>query len=289
MKVAIELAGIVGGIGGKHGKGDSKEALQLGYNHYKKFILDHNDCDIFCHTASLERVEDIIELYKPKKIKALKQPKFTVPKDAIVGTDTRRIQAHYHKWYGHKIASSLRQEYEKETGTKYDIVYISRYDLAWNKIVDFSKFDPEKVWTGNWNVLYNNNKKISNHAWYRDYNLRCKKMIENNDTSNFKNIKSVLYGYPHTDDGLLETWLFSKPEYMNKFCTLFDHIDEYSTKKPNTWWGGKSTIHDKCGQITNHRLVPVHLEQLGLLDKLSFAFYLHDEFALARRQYYGVK
>ena len=43
MNIAFGLHGIVGGIDGKYGAGDSKEALEKGYEHYKKYILDHND------------------------------------------------------------------------------------------------------------------------------------------------------------------------------------------------------------------------------------------------------
>ena len=63
-KIAFCLHGIVGGVGGKYGEGDSLESLELGYKHYKKYILDINDCDVFCHTATLERSEDIINLYQ---------------------------------------------------------------------------------------------------------------------------------------------------------------------------------------------------------------------------------
>ena len=161
MKIAIELAGIVGGISGKHGHGDSKKALELGYDHYKKHILDHNDCDVFCHTATVERADDILRLWDPKGFKFIEQPKFDIPGNAIVGPDERRVQAHYHKWYGHKIASELRQEYERQSGVKYDAVYVSRYDLAWTTDVDFSKLDLSRFWVGNWNRLFHSGSRIS--------------------------------------------------------------------------------------------------------------------------------
>ncbi len=55
-KVAFCLHGIVGGVGGKYGEGDSLESLKLGYKHYKKYILDHNDCDVFLPHSDIREV-----------------------------------------------------------------------------------------------------------------------------------------------------------------------------------------------------------------------------------------
>jgi hypothetical protein len=69
------------------------------------------------------------------------------------------------------------------------------------------------------------------------------------------------------------------------YCELYDKMDEYVTRNPNTWSGG--TIHDHTGGISNHRLIPCHLEEMDLLDKLEFAFYFLDEFPTVRRRYYA--
>jgi hypothetical protein len=66
-------------------------------------------------------------------------------------------------------------------------------------------------------------------------------------------------------------------------------MDEYLTRNPNTWWDGKSTIYDSTGGISNHRLLPCHLENMGLLDKVDFAYYLHDDFPTVRRMHFGNK
>jgi|TARA_Y100000310_G_scaffold188523_1_gene188482 hypothetical protein len=280
MNIAFGLHGIVGGIDGKYGAGDSKEALEKGYEHYKKYILDHNDCDVFCHTSTMERKSEILDLYKPVKSKFTEQPNFEIPSGHHAGKRGTRIQGHYHKWWSHKIVSELRQEYEKETGVKYDMVYIGRYDLAWTTPVDFSKFDTNKFWLGHWNRL----KGISNLDWYKKRLKENLPLIKNNK---YNNDDIPLVGYPHNHEGVIDQWAFSNPKFMDSYCALWDFIDEYITRKPNTWWGGKSTIHDASGQISNHRLIPCHLENIGLLDKLDFAFYLHDDFPTVRRMYYA--
>ena len=307
-KIAFCLHGIVGGVGGKYGEGDSLESLELGYKHYKKYILDINDCDVFCHTATLERSEDIINLYNPVSYKFLKQPNFPSPPNSgpiFTGGNNTRIQAHYHKWFSHKQVSDLRKEYEKETGVKYDMVYIGRYDLAWNTIVDFSKFDRNKFWLGNWNRPFitgsnifgkNTGDWIEERVWFRKRKEHNLPFISNNELSEKDTgIELRLNGWPHNtkpytpnhgSEGVIDSWAFSKPEYMDMYCELYDKMDEYMTRDPNTWSGG--TIHDHTGGISNHRLIPCHLEEMGLLDKLDFAFYFLDEFPTVRRRYYAI-
>ncbi len=290
MKIAFGLHGIVGGVGGKYGAGDSKEALEKGYEHNKKYILDHNDCDVFCHTATLDRGDEILDLYNPVKHKFIKQPFFPFPTYHFAGGNGQRIQAHYHKWFSHQHVSELRKEYEKETGVKYDMMYIGRYDLAWNTIVDFSKFNPNKFWLGHWNRL----KGMGNRDWYKKRlkeNLpliKDNKYINVDDTGRITSSEDIpLVGYPHNSEGVIDQWAFSKPENMDMYCTLYNNISTYITRKPNTWWDGRSTIHDASKNISHHRLIPCHLEHIGLLDKLDFAFYLHDDFPTVRRLYYG--
>jgi hypothetical protein len=284
MKIALGLHGIVGGIGGKYGKGDSKKALELGYDHYKKYILDNNDCDVFCHTASLERANEILDLYQPVRHKFIPQPRFSVPENGHTGYNEKRIQAHYHKWFSHKHVSQLRLQHERETGVKYDMMYIGRYDLAWNTVVNFSEFDPNKFWLGHWNRL----DGISNPGWYKKRLEENLPLIKDN-TDPFYNKDIKLVGYPHNDEGVIDQWAFSSPKNMDMYCTLYDHMDEYLTRNPNTWWDGKSTIYDSTGGISNHRLLPCHLENMGLLDKVDFAYYLHDDFPTVRRMYFGNK
>jgi hypothetical protein len=178
------------------------------------------------------------------------------------------------------------------------MVYIGRYDLAWNTIVDFSKFDRNKFWLGNWNRPFRTGPSIygdhtvdggfiDERVWFskrKEHNLP---FISNNELSETDTgIEMRLTGYPHTSEGVIDSWAFSKPEYMDMYCELYDKMDEYLTRNPNIWSGG--TIHDHSGGISNHRLIPCHLEEMGLLDKLDFAFYFLDEFPTARRRYYAI-
>ena len=208
----------------------------------------------------------------------MEQPIFNIP-SYVTGNQPRK-EAHYHKWYSHKKVSELRLEYEKETGVKYDMVYIGRYDICWTTDVIFEKFDPKNFYLTHWNRLFRHGQEIKGAEWYRS--------IEKDGTLDYTDVESYLVGYPHNDEGVMDSWFFSNPKYMDILCSLYDYLDEY-TKPGKKWMDGKSTVVDSGGQISNHRLIPKHLEVNGILDKLSFAFYVHDDFPLVRRLYYKSK
>ena len=274
---------MVGSPFDKHGYGgNSIDVLKLGYEHYKKHILDINDVDIFCHSSSVEFAEEIEKLYKPKKSLFIKQPTFNIPQ-YVTGTSDRK-NAHYHKWFSHKKVRELRLEYESETLVEYDFVYIGRYDIAWNTDVVFEKFNNEKIYLTNWNRLFHNNTEVKAAAWYKFLTQNKLPFIKNGKPPD--GFTSKLVGYPHNDEGVMDSWFFSAPSYMDRLCDLYDCLDEY-TKPGKKWMNEASTVVDSSGNISNHRLIPKHLESIGLLEKLETVFYHHDDFPLIRRMYFN--
>ena len=290
MKVALCLIGMVGGKDGKYGLNQSSEILRLGYHGYKKYFLENNDVDIFCHTSSVGFKEEILSLYKPKNHLFLEEPVFNIPR--YTTGERARKQGHYHMWFSYKMASHLRRHYEEQSGQKYDFVYVGRYDVGWQTYVDFSSLDKDKFYAGYWNRISKNGKDVSNYDWYT---IKQNLLVEGEPSNEQKEqgYKSNLVGYPHNDEGLIDRWFISNQEQMDEFCTLFDHLDEYT--KPGKFWnfkagdGGKSSLVDSSGNISNHRLAPAHLEKIGLLHKLDFKFHTHDDFPLIRRMVYHKK
>jgi len=280
MKVALCLIGMVGGKDGKYGLNQSLEVLKSGFKQYKKHIVDKNDVYIFCHTSSVQFSEEILSLYKPKRYMFIPEPTFNIP--SHVTGDRARKQGHYHMWFSYKIASHLRQDYEKVSGQKYDLVYIGRYDVAWQTDVIFKELDKNKFYAGYWNRISKNGKDVGNHEWHHlEKDLVVRGQI--NEEQKTKGYRSRLVGYPHNDEGVIDRWFISNPEYMDKFCGLFDNLNEYT--RPGRSWNGekKNSVTDWAGNISNHRLAPAHLEKEGLLDKLDFKFHTHDDFPLVRR------
>tara|TARA_R110000851_G_scaffold268574_2_gene421316 strand:- start:368 stop:880 length:513 start_codon:yes stop_codon:yes gene_type:complete len=165
-----------------------------------------------------------------------------------------------------KKSIELKSEYEIENGFKYDFVINSRFDIAWQTDVDFSNFNSDSFYVGNWNRRYSlDGKDIKNRLYYNQ-NRTPEQYIEK------------LVGYPHNDEGFIDQWFFANSDNMNKFSTLFDNIIEYDKLGNET--------HDHENSISNHRLAHHHLKQIGLIDKLKFAFFLHDDFPLTRRWHF---
>jgi hypothetical protein len=237
-KVAFCLYGIVGGTKGKAGdKGNettSEEILNKGYQHYKKHIFDQNEnVDVFIHTWSTDSEEDICDLYSPKKSIFQKQMRFDIP--SYVKGEFRRKQNHYSRWYSTKKVIELKSQYEKENNFEYDLVFITRFDVAWQKQFDFSKFDPLYFYVANcfqvkplWGLI------------------------------------PLRYGYPYQKEGLADLWFLSNSSYMETFASLYDHLGEYT--KP-----GRCPYSLTVG-ISNHKLASYHLKQTGLISKLRFVF-----------------
>ena len=285
MKVAVCLVGKIGSKSDKHGYGgNSVDVLKLGHKHYKQHLFDNNDVDVFCHSSSTELSEEIISLYDPKSYIFMEEPNFNIPK-YVTGNNDRKI-AHYHKWFSHKKVMELRKQYEIKTNIKYDFVYIGRYDIGWLTSINFSNFDPSYFYLTNWNRLFykKNNKEIKGADWYKLISSKKEQLIKNNLIP--YHIESKLVGYPYNTEGVMDSWFFSNSKYMDILCTLYDHLNEY-TKPGTTWMSGKSTVVDSSGTISNHRLIPKHLENYNLLEKLKPVFYTHDDYPLIRRYYFN--
>ena len=237
-RVAFCLYGIVGGTNGKSGdKGNeatSEDILNLGYKHYKKHIFDKNkNIDVFIHTWSVDSEEEIKKLYQPKKSTFQKQIIFDIP-DYVKG-EHKRKQNHYSRWYSTKKVIELKSLYEKKNNFKYDIIFLTRFDIAWQKNLDFSKYDPQFF-----------------------YAADC---FQVKPLWGFIPLK---YGYPYQNEGIADLWFFSNSNYMDLFSTLYDQLNEYS--KPDKCPNSPNT------GITNHKLTSYHLKQKGLINKLRFVF-----------------
>ncbi len=261
MKIAFCLNGVVGGNAGKSGQGSSEEVLEIGHRYFKENIFDKNDVDVFVHSWTVDMKDKILELYNPKK--HVIEPQIWWDKNPWRGF---RMNNHMSKWYSTQKSVELKTQYEIENNFEYDFVFVSRFDIAWLKEMDFKTYDKNAFYVGHWNRRYYlNGKEIKNRLYY-NYDLKEGDYIEK------------LVGYPYNDEGLIDQWFFSNSKNMDLFSTLFDNFDKYDSLGSET--------HDHEGSISNHRLALHHLKQVGLLDKLKNEFYLHDDFPLIRRWHF---
>ncbi len=233
MRVAICLFGLVGGKSGKNGAGDSVDA-EIAYKHYKKHIFDVNDnVDIFVHSWSVDKRSDILELYKPKKyiiepqkyflesalhsrlwspifisvakvktIVKLYLCKFFKPivyKKMMMTKYEESFRA-YSRWYSSKKSLELKKIYEDENSFKYDVVMISRFDVAFFSDLNFEQYDMKYFYTSHWNDL----------------------PLEGQDKE-FANLVNQYEG-----KRLIDFWFFSNSVNMDKFSKLYNRIEDYS-------------------------------------------------------------
>jgi hypothetical protein len=185
MKIALCLFGIVGGIAGKSGQGGDVD-FKLCYDHYKKYIIDPNDTDVFIHTWSVQHQDALQELYKPKKAKYEPQISFKEP--------NYRLKS---RWYSHNQVLLLKHKYERKTNVEYDFVIVGRLDLMWFEKVNFKKLNPEKFY-----VSYTND-----YPW-----------IKGGQSSD-------IYTKIHNPGRILDLWFIASPELMERTKDIYGLID----------------------------------------------------------------
>lgn len=203
MKVAICFYGSIGRMESyRHGQLKAKWIdIEIPYRHYKKYIFDKNkncDIDIFCHSSSKGFHAKLAELYQPKKLCVENNPF-----DEQVDSTKIRNYANQSRWYSTYKVNQMREEYEIEQQKwwkikkfKYDLVFLTRYDVVFFEGIRFDELDP--------NIFYIQGTK------YDDVGRNWAKVGRT-----------------------LDWWFISSPENMSKFCNAYTKFDKLTkeTKK----------------------------------------------------------
>jgi len=206
MKIAYTINGLVGGLSGKsyedRDKDFTAEIAKYAYKSLSKYILKNNNVDIFLFSWHNKDKDILNEIYKPAKSLHVPQAIFTDLPEHLTQKEWayERIQAHVSKWYGFKEVMRLRQEYEQENNIKYDLVVNARFDHCWNKDIDFSNFDVDKI--------------------------------------HLSDFIDRTYGWPtNINSGeLLGDIFIMKPHYIDQMAIMFDHINEYTSPGECPQW-----------------------------------------------------
>jgi len=278
MRIALCLSGLIGNAKGKSGDASSEQSvLDISFKYWKKHVLDKNDdIDVFIHTWDVDLEDRIKQLFDPLLITVEKQKIFDIP-DYVVGHPEQRKQNHYSRWYGNREAVGLKREYEDYCDFKYDMVMLSRFDVAWQTDVIFSKFDSSCFYVGNWCTLRD---KKTNLNCFKDGRGDLYERLETEPLSNFK------HSHFPIRRGMLDHWFFSHSENIDNFAELYSNLDEYlkdpkASRDPNK--------PDSSLNICNHQLVCYHLQKLGLFDKVRCVFHSFSDFPLTRYKFLGSK
>ena len=195
MKIAYTLNGLIGGFSGKSASNANKDEDSILILKYvsdliQKYIVSHNDVDVFIFSWHTNLKDEFKKYLSPKKIKLIPQKDFSIP-EHLSGGNTNRVIAHKSRWYGFKEVINLVSEYETENNFEYDLVVNSRFDICWNKPFYFKDLDVGKF-------------HIPFHP----------------DVSN--------YGWPDEGPEILDHVFASTSEWMKGYSTMFDHLDVYT-------------------------------------------------------------
>jgi len=229
MKVAICFYGLVGSKSKKYGIGENLDP-KIAFQYYQNNVFKHlKDFDVFIHSQSFDEREKLIELYKPKA-KIIEKQKFfllktilhsqilwsffSFPFKCIQSFNFRKSNIYsefilkfkrclhaYSRWYSIKQVINLKRDFENNNNFKYDLVFLTRLDLAFLTAFDFSKID-------------NRSLTVPNHNDVPTPRTNYKQKIElNNRTS---------------EKGISDFWFIASSQNIDKFSTLFDRFKKYN-------------------------------------------------------------
>lgn len=256
MKIALCLYGVVGGKIGKAYKGDSLDILNMGYEQYRQNILEHNDVDVLVHSWSTGLKREIIDLYKPHG--------FYIEEQKHFHRDTR-TQNHFSRWYSTQYVINMAT-----SADKYDMIMVTRFDIAWNKQLNFLDLNPKKFYIGNWCTMHEGSGGDMYKGGRGPYNDLPK--------SRRNKMKHKHKGWPYDNNGILDLWFIGNPDDMQILAGLYDEIPVLGSK-----------YEDSSGRISSHHMLPAYLDSKNILQHTEHKFCMSSDFPLIRREYFGSK
>ena len=149
MKIALCLSGYVGSLSKFH-KGGAEIDIREGYGYLKKNVIQEYDVDIFIHSWDVNRAEEIVKTYNPclfqiePQIEQFKLDhskyddklhdqvgrKFSM-RDVVFGCQSQK--------YSRMRSVELKTVYEQANNFEYDLVFITRFDLAFMQPFPYDK------------------------------------------------------------------------------------------------------------------------------------------------------
>ena len=247
MRIALCYHGIAKGKNYKDG------GLDVGYQKefdlIKKNLIKHNpncEFDIFLHSWSYEFQDEIISYMKPKSHsfeipKNIKKVSFyALIKESIkklLGKtfEYKRINNIYSRWYSFQRACNL----VKQSGINYDLIIVTRFDMALLNPLDIFQLDSSSFYSGDWIGLSYKNRILEGFE-YKDFN-------------NKEGASQIPIGYPYDDEGLQDFFFIGSSEYMlNSFGNIFDELTSLIKKY------GRSNHFIALGKLKEDKVVGSH-------------------------------
>jgi len=231
MKIALCLYGLTGSSTNKWGLGTPLDP-SIAYKYYVKNLIKANpndNVDIFIHSQSKNFKKKLENIYQPKMSIIEKQKDFTYAvkkhpsikyslslitffldlfkffytfKSPFAQKKIRilKLTNCYSRWYSTKILIDLKKKYEKKKNFKYDMVFVSRLDMALLKPFRIRTFSKSKLTISHSNYFYRDIKDQSYKA--------SKKIIDN--------------------VGAYDFWFIGPSNIIDKFGVIFNRIEKYN-------------------------------------------------------------
>lgn len=118
----------------------------------KDNLINHYETDVFIHSWSKERSDELIEKLSPKKFIFENHKKFS-------RKFTDRKNATCSKYYSVEKSNQLKKLYEKEKNFTYDVVMHTRFDILWHTKIPLDQdFADKYIFFPNWNRSINDNQ-----------------------------------------------------------------------------------------------------------------------------------
>lgn len=154
----------------------------------KNNLINHYNTDVFMHSWSIDRKEELIKELKPKSYLFEKHKNFS--------KDFRdRKNATLSRLYSIKKSNDLKKKYEKRNNFKYDVVVHTRFDLIWFTKVPLNQdFENKNIYFPNWNSSEGENDL----GPYNKDNINIGKRV-------------------------YETWFFTTSDISDKYTKLYNN------------------------------------------------------------------
>ena len=162
MKIAILMHGLAGSSN-KYGTGDQFD-VSISHKHFLENILNVNpscEIDVFMHSWSTDHEKTVIDLYKPKDFLFEDQIHFdfeyivgdpnlpmnegSTTNGVFFGMENIRFHSLFSRWYSAQVVNDLKNKYAKNNNINYDLVMLTRYDLAYLEPFEFEKMSQDKI------------------------------------------------------------------------------------------------------------------------------------------------
>ena len=243
MKIAICL---FGGIGTKEslGRSTNKKFQDIEYLEFKtpleslnKFVIEPNKCDVFIHSWSIEKENEISKILNPKKTKFENFKTFSEPFHS-------RKNHIWSRFYTGFQSNLLKLDYELKNNFQYDVVMSCRMDLLWFNEITLKRNVKNTIYASHWNGSVKDN------------------MLGPYDKNNHG------IGW-----GVIDPWFFSSSKNMDKFTNIYNKKNFVAFKSYFKYMN-ISERFKKLDFRTNNYYISTHhfYHQHAINNKLDFNF-----------------